>query len=138
VRRNLSKAVKDIAEIRISEDVAVPISKFPVLVDFVSQMNAKSKLRINAFGHAGDGNLHVNFLSMSGDESDYQLMESEIRILLEKAIHLGGTLSGEHGIGLAKQDYLTLEFDDATLNYMKRLKSVFDSQSLLNPGKIFI
>ncbi len=138
VRRNLSKAVKEIAEIRISEDVAVPISRFPVLVDFVSQMNARSSLRINAFGHAGDGNLHVNFLSMTGDESDYSLMEREIRILLEKAIELGGTLSGEHGIGLAKQDYLTLEFDDVTLSYMRRLKSIFDSHGLLNPGKIFV
>ncbi len=137
VRRNLSKAVKEMGKVRVSEDVAVPNSKFPILVEFVSKLNASSPLRINAFGHAGDGNLHVNFLSMSGAAEELASMDGAIEQLLKKALDLGGTLSGEHGIGLAKRGYLPLEFDGATLDYMKRVKSVFDPENLLNPGKIF-
>lgn len=137
IRRNLSKAVKEIAEVRISEDVAVPISQFPALVAFVSELNAGSSLRINSFGHAGDGNLHVNFLSMTGEDRDYQVMEQYIALILKKAIELGGTLSGEHGIGLAKRRFLALEFDENTLELMKAVKAVFDPGSVLNPGKIF-
>ena len=137
VRRNLSKATKAIASVRVSEDVAVPISKFPELVRFVDEMNRASSLRINSYGHAGDGNLHVNFLSMTGDDRDYELMEELIESLLKKAVDLGGTLSGEHGIGLAKRKYISFEFDLSTLDAMKKLKSCFDQDNLLNPGKIF-
>ena len=137
VRRNLSKAVTEMSTVRISEDVAVPISKFPLLVDFVAKLNKKSKLRINSFGHAGDGNLHVNFMGQDGSDKELREMEIEIEHLLHKAIELGGTLSGEHGIGLAKKKYLHLEFDNNCLDYMKRIKSVFDESAILNPNKIF-
>ena len=137
IRRNLSKAISDIAEIRISEDVAVPNSKFPELIAFVDKMNQNSELSINSFGHAGDGNLHVNFLSMTGKESDRELMEEQILLLLKKTIELGGTLSGEHGIGLTKKKYLHLEHDKSTILYMKLLKNIFNPDNLLNPGKIF-
>jgi glycolate oxidase subunit GlcD len=137
IRRNLSKAVKEIAKIRISEDVAVPNSKFPVLVDFVSKMNRDSELRINSFGHAGDGNLHVNFLGMTGNPKELNEIENLIEILLKKTIELGGTLTGEHGIGLAKKKYLNLEFNNSTLENMYKFKSIFDPNNLLNPDKIF-
>ena len=137
VRRNLSKAVQAIAKIRINEDVAVPISKFPTLVDYVAITNRTSPLRMNAFGHAGDGNLHVNFLGMSGEQSEMDLIEDEIVKLLEKTIALGGTLSGEHGIGLAKKRFLSMEFSEPTLNAMKKFKAIFDPTDLLNPDKIF-
>ncbi len=136
VRRNLSKAIKASAAIRISEDVAVPNTQFPVLVDFVAKMNLASPLRINAFGHAGDGNLHVNFLSSSGSEADKELIEQGILTLMKKTVELGGTLTGEHGIGLAKRAYLPLEFDPATLKAMQAIKQVFDPNSILNPGKL--
>ncbi len=138
IRRNLSKAVKEMSVVRISEDVAVPISKFPLLVDFVAELNKKSNLRINSFGHAGDGNLHVNFMGQTGSEEELQEIEIEIEHLLHKAIELGGTLSGEHGIGLAKKKYLHLEFDKNCLSYMKLVKSVFDESAILNPNKIFL
>lgn len=137
VRRNLSKAAKAIGKIRISEDIAVPISKFPEVVAFVAEMNKHSPLRINSFGHAGDGNLHVNFLSMSGSTEDRELIELEIDRLMAKTVELGGTVTGEHGIGLAKRKYLPLEFGKATIASMKMYKSVFDPAGLLNPGKIF-
>ncbi len=137
IRRNLSKASKQIAKIRISEDVAVPISKFPDLIEYVSNMNESSPLRINSFGHAGDGNLHVNFLSDDDSPARRELIENEIARLLKKTVELGGTLTGEHGIGLAKRRYLGLEFDAPTLDYMRKLKDVFDPAHLLNPGKIF-
>lgn len=137
IRRNLSKAVKEMGKIRVSEDVAVPNSKFPLLVEFVSRLNSSSPLRINSFGHAGDGNLHVNFLSMTGGAEDLKAMEANIKFLLKKALEMGGTLTGEHGIGLAKRRFLHWEFDSTTLGFMKEFKSIFDPDNLLNPGKIF-
>jgi len=137
IRRNISNAVKEIGQYRISEDVAVTNSKFPLLVDFVAKMNRNSPLRINTFGHAGDGNLHVNFISMTGTPDDLKMMEIEIERLLKKAVALGGTLTGEHGIGLAKREFLSLEFNLATLAFMRELKYLFDPENLLNPGKIF-
>jgi len=137
IRRNLSKAVKQISKIRISEDVAVPISKFPELVDYVFFMNDTSELRINSFGHAGDGNLHVNFMSEDDTPDGHELIEREIERLLNKTVELGGTLTGEHGIGLAKRKYLRLEFDGPTIQYMKTFKEIFDPAKILNPGKIF-
>ena len=137
IRRNLSKAIKAMAAYRVSEDVAVPNTKFPELVEFVGEMNRKSPLRINAFGHAGDGNLHVYFVSDTGSEADRRLIEKGVEQLMRKTIDLGGTLTGEHGVGLAKRRYLPLEFDPATLRAMRAIKGVFDPESLLNPGKLF-
>jgi glycolate oxidase len=137
VRRNISKAVKAMAKVRVSEDVAVPNTKFPVLVQFAADMNASSPLRINAFGHAGDGNLHVSFLSETGSEEDMKLIEDAVERLMRRTLELGGTLTGEHGIGLVKSRYLSWEFDPPTLNAMRALKEVFDPQGLLNPHKIF-
>jgi len=136
VRRNISKAVKAMAGLRISEDVAVPNSQFPVLVDFVSEMNRQSKLRINCFGHAGDGNLHVNFLAPADSEAERAEVEKWVDVLMLKTVALGGTLTGEHGIGLAKRQYLDLEFDPATLEAMRAIKDVFDPAKLFNPDKL--
>lgn len=138
VRRNLSKAIKAMATTRISEDIVVPISKFPDLVAFVSEMNNSSPLRINSFGHAGDGNLHVYFLGNEGTDAEQKEIEKQIERLLRKTIELGGTLTGEHGIGLAKRDYLHFEFDSPTLGFMKKFREVFDENQLFNPGKIFV
>ena len=137
VRRNVSNAIKEAVHAKISEDTVVPNSQIPTLVDFVAEMNRSGPLRINTFGHAGDGNIHVSFLSMIDTPEEQRLIEKGIETVLKKVIELGGTLTGEHGIGLAKNKYLTLEFDPATIDYMKRLKQVFDPDNILNPGKIF-
>ena len=136
VRRNISKAVKAMAGLRISEDVAVPNSRFPVLVDFVSEINLQSRLRINCFGHAGDGNLHVNFLAPTDSEAERAEVEKWVDVLMRKTVALGGTLTGEHGIGLAKRQHLGLEFDPATLGAMRAVKDVFDPARLFNPDKL--
>jgi glycolate oxidase len=137
IRRDISKAAAAAAKVKISEDVAVPNSKFPTLVEFVAEMNRTSPLRINSYGHAGDGNLHVNFLSMSGEKSEQALIDRAIEDLMRKTVELGGTLSGEHGIGMAKRQYMTLEFDPPTLAAMRSFKAIFDPENCLNPGKIF-
>jgi len=137
IRRNVSNAVKAMAKAKISEDVAVPNSQIPALVDLVAEINRISPLRINTFGHAGDGNIHISFLSMTGTDEELRMIDQGIETVLKKVIELGGTLTGEHGIGLAKSNYLHLEFDPTTLDYMKRLKQLFDPDNILNPGKIF-
>jgi glycolate oxidase len=137
VRRNVSKAIKEAALAKISEDTVVPNSQIPALVEFVEAMNRSSPLRINTFGHAGDGNIHVSFLSMTGTDEEMKLIKEGIETVLKKVVELGGTLTGEHGIGLAKRDYLHLEFDPVTLSYMKKIKQLFDPDNILNPGKIF-
>jgi glycolate oxidase len=136
VRRNLSKAIKEMAAYRISEDVVVPNSKFPALVDWVAELNQRSPLRINSFGHAGDGNLHVVFLAPDSSPQTMALIEAGVGELMRKTIQLGGTLTGEHGIGLAKKKYLSWEFDSHTLRLMRIIKSVFDADGRLNPDKL--
>ncbi len=138
IRRNLSKAVKASAREKISEDVAVPPSKLPELVNFVAQMTREYPLRINSYGHAGDGNLHVNFLVQQEDSDVKGFIDEGIRRLFQRTLELGGTLTGEHGIGLTKKEFLPLEFDPPTLQWMKGIKTVFDPVNLFNPGKMFI
>ncbi len=137
VRRNISHAMKALAKIRVSEDVAVPISKFPEIVDYVRQLNEESKIRINCYGHAGDGNLHVNLMGMKGTDSERKTIEKHIEQVMKKTIKLGGTISGEHGVGLAKKKYIGLEFDKSTILYMLKFKEIFDPANIFNPGKIF-
>lgn len=137
VRRSVSTAVRAISRYAVSEDVVVPISRFPDLVRFVAEMNATSPLRINSFGHAGDGNLHVYFISAEGSPADLALIDEGIARLMHKTLALGGTITGEHGIGLAKRQFLEAEFDAPTLAAMKKFKDIFDPNHLLNPDKLF-
>ena len=137
-RRNLSHAVKQAARSKTSEDVCVPPSKLPLLVAFVDEWRRHSTLRVNCYGHAGDGNLHVNFLGLTGSDREAGETADGIERLFGETLALGGTLSGEHGIGITKQDYIHLEFNEATLSFMKRLEKCLNSDNLLNPGKIFL
>jgi glycolate oxidase len=137
IRRNLSKAVKESARYKIAEDVCVPPSRLPELVKFVLELNREYPVRVNSYGHAGDGNLHVNFLVDDEKLVESGLIAEGIMRLFRKTLELGGTLTGEHGIGLTKKKYLGLEFDGATLNNMKLIKAAFDPKNLFNPGKMF-
>jgi glycolate oxidase subunit GlcD len=137
IRRNVSKAITDAAGARVSEDVAVPNSGFPALVEFVAAMNRAEPFKICCFGHAGDGNLHVNLLAEEAGEEALERLEPAVERLMEKTLELGGTLSGEHGIGLAKRKYLAREFDAATLGAMLAIKETLDPGDLFNPEKLF-
>jgi len=137
IRRNLSKAVKASAREKISEDVCVPPSKLPLLVDFVARLNSELPVRVNSYGHAGDGNLHVNFLTKDNDPDYGEVIDKKIAELFKMTLELGGTLTGEHGIGLTKREFLKLEFDPNTIIHMKNIKFAFDSMNLFNPGKLF-
>lgn len=137
LRRSLSPAVSAAAKMRVCEDICVPPSKFPDLVALVPEIGKKHELRTNSFGHAGDGNLHVYF--MTDDDSDETMLrlDAAAHELCEAAIRFDGTISGEHGIGVTKRAYLPLELSPETLQLMRRVKSAFDAGCLLNPGKIF-
>jgi glycolate oxidase len=134
-RREMSPAVRALSRHKVSEDVVVPRQRIADLLDQVERTSETTRIRTLTYGHAGDGNLHVNFLW--NDPSETAKVERSIEQLFRDVVAMGGTLSGEHGIGLAKAPYLHLEQSDALIDLQKRLKNVFDPKGLLNPGKIF-
>jgi glycolate oxidase len=116
--------------------VVVPRSKIPDLIDRCAAISEQSGIPMPAYGHAGDGNIHVNFL-WNDDEADKPRVHAAIEALFKETIALGGTLSGEHGIGILKAPYLPLEQSPGLIALQERVKALFDPQGILNPGKIF-
>jgi len=137
VRRELSPALKMITPIKFNHDVVVPKGRIPQLFTLVDGIKKAYRLRIPCFGHAGDGNIHVNIMVTPGDEDEMRRAHEAERALFEGVVALEGSISGEHGIGFAKAKYLPLELDAQTIAVMKRVKAAFDPEGLLNPGKIF-
>lgn len=135
-RRALSPALRSIAPGKINEDVVVPVSRIPDLVAGVQALAAQSQLPIVTFGHAGNGNLHVNILYHPDDAAETARAHAALPRLFDLVLSLGGTLSGEHGIGTAKRDYMTRAFDAPTLAAMHAVKSALDPDDILNPGKV--
>ena len=133
LRRAISPALKKLGRRRIADDIVVPRSKLPLFVKEVRNLSRNFGFRVACFGHAGDGNLHVNILFEKEDQR-VNLMREEI---LSLVLSLSGTLSGEHGIGLTKKAYLPWEISPRALSLMREVKKVFDPKGLLNPGKIF-
>ncbi|MFW6051412.1 MAG: FAD-binding oxidoreductase [Myxococcota bacterium] len=134
-RRDLSHALRRTAGNKLSEDVVVPRTRIPALLDHCAQLAETHGVRMPTYGHAGDGNLHVNFLW--DDPGQRPAVDRAIRGLLEKVVALGGTLTGEHGIGVLKAPYLPLEQAEPLIALQERLKRTFDPHGILNPGKIF-
>jgi glycolate oxidase len=134
-RRMLSKATRKLARHKLSEDVVVPRTRLVDLLDRADDLCAKASVRHLAYGHAADGNIHVNFLW--DDDSERPAVDQAIEGLMRATVELGGTLSGEHGIGVSKAPYLRLEQSEELINLQRRIKQVFDPKDLLNPGKIF-
>ena len=128
-------ALMDIRPFKISEDVAVPRGQLLEMIRAVRRIGEKYGFPTASYGHAGDGNLHVNFLFRSADERARG--DAAIDEAIETAIRLGGTISGEHGVGLAKRRFLPKEQGTAVVALQKRIKRAFDPDDLLNPGKIF-
>jgi glycolate oxidase len=134
-RRMLSKATRRLARHKLSEDVVVPRTRVAELLARAETIGIATGVRQLAYGHAGDGNLHVNFLW--NDDAERPAVERAIEMLMRTTIELGGTLSGEHGIGVSKAQYLGIEQSEDLITLQRDIKRVFDPKGLLNPGKIF-
>jgi glycolate oxidase len=133
-RKVMSRTIRSLARHKMSEDVVVPPAHLAALLDRVREIGDREKLRLPAYGHAGDGNLHVNFLW--DDDGERARVNRGIETLFEDVIALGGTLSGEHGLGTTKAPYLHLEQSDALIALQRRIKDAFDPAGILNPGKV--
>jgi glycolate oxidase len=135
VRRYLSVNLKAVHPFKLSEDIAVPRSKIPEMVARAKAIGARLGLVVATYGHAGDGNLHCNVLFDVAAERPR--VDQAVTEILQAAIALGGTITGEHGVGLSKRDFLELEQGRELVALQRRLKAVFDPLGILNPGKIF-
>ena len=134
-RRYLSLNLKQLHPLKLSEDIAVPRSKIPEMVARAKEIGARRGLVVATYGHAGDGNLHCNVLFDRPDERPR--VNEAVAEILRAAVDLGGTITGEHGVGLGKRDFLEYEQGPEVLALEKRLKDLFDPLGILNPGKIF-
>lgn len=136
-RRNAFSALARIKPTTILEDVTVPRSELAKMVKFINATAAKHRLLIGTFGHMGDGNLHPTFLTNEKDEEEMHRVEEALGAIVEETIRLGGTVTGEHGVGLAKKLFLRHQFGDASYGLLRLVKQSLDPKRLLNPGKIF-
>ncbi|MFN3543601.1 MAG: FAD-binding oxidoreductase [Thiobacillus sp.] len=135
-RKSLSHAVKQIAPLKINEDVVVPVSSLAEFVDFIDHTAAAHDLAVVSFGHAGNGNLHVNLMVHPDNADEMARARVALDAILTRVLALGGTLSGEHGIGTEKRRFVDREIDAPTLALMRAIKRQFDPLGLLNPGKL--
>ena len=136
-RRNVSLALMKLRPSKVNQDIVVPRSRMAELISFLDRLGKKHKLPIPAFGHAGDGNIHVNIMLDKSNPKEREGANAAVKELFRKIIEMGGTISGEHGIGLTKAPYVGMEISSPALELMSRLKKCFDPQGILNPGKIF-
>lgn len=136
-RKAVSAALVQIKPTKISEDATVPRSKVPEIIMKLQQIRDKYGINLVIFGHAGDGNLHPNIIADENDPEEMQRVEAAIEEIFQAAVALGGTLSGEHGIGILKAPFMHLEFGPHELGFMQRIKEALDPKGILNPGKIF-
>lgn len=136
-RRSAFAALARIRPTTILEDVTVPRSKLPDIVRFIERMAGDHGLEIATFGHFGDGNVHPTFLTDERDGAEMVKVEAAMEAIFEHTIQLGGTITGEHGVGLAKKRFLPDQFDEGSMGLMRLVKRALDPDGLLNPGKIF-
>jgi glycolate oxidase len=136
-RRSAFSALARIRPTTILEDVTVPRSHLAEIVSFVEEVAARHRLQIATFGHFGDGNVHPTILTDETDHEEMERVHLALGEIIAKTIALGGTITGEHGVGLAKKPFLAGQFDEASYALMKRVKKALDPGGLLNPGKIF-
>lgn len=135
-RKALSPALRSLAPGKINEDVVVPVSRIPELIAGVQGLSLNHALPIVCFGHAGSGNLHLNLMYDPSNADQSARAQTAMAQVFALTLSLGGTLSGEHGIGLAKREFMTLAIDTPTLATMRAIKTAFDPDGILNPGKL--
>lgn len=138
VRRAISPSLMKYGTLKINEDVVVPRSKVPELVAKIEEIGKKHNIFVANFGHAGDGNIHVNFVVNRDDPDEIARARQCVSETFQLSVALGGTISGEHGIGYVKSQYMHYAIDRPTLEILKGIKKVFDPNGILNPGKMFV
>ncbi|MDO8961814.1 MAG: FAD-linked oxidase C-terminal domain-containing protein [Methylophilus sp.] len=136
-RKALSPLLKDIAPKKINEDIAVPVSHLPELLTGLEKLSAQYQISNVNFGHAGNGNIHVNLLVNPDNAEEMQRAYACLDEVFSLVLSLQGTLSGEHGVGMAKRPFVSREIDATTMQLMKQVKLTFDPNNILNPGKLF-
>ncbi|KMY54028.1 FAD-binding protein [Bacillus sp. FJAT-27231] len=136
-RKMVSPAITQIGPTKISEDATVPRSQIPAMMERLKEIREKYQLNLVVFGHAGDGNLHPNIITDKRNIEEMKRVEDAVSEIFEAAVSLGGTLSGEHGIGTLKAPYMEMELGKDGLMMMKKIKQAWDPHNILNPGKIF-
>ncbi|WP_445083872.1 FAD-binding oxidoreductase [Candidatus Vondammii sp. HM_W22] len=134
-RKALSPALRNVAPKKINEDIVVPVSRIPDLIEELDQLSGETGIKIVNFGHAGNGNIHVNLLADSDDPDEMRRAHQCLDALFDLVLRLGGTLSGEHGVGLEKRDFIDREIDPVALRLMNDIRKQFDPAGILNPGK---
>lgn len=136
-RRSVSPALYELRPHKYGEDVTVPIHRLVELFDGVAALAAEHRLLHACYGHAGDGNVHVNLLYDPADADEAARAKTARAEIFRLTLSLGGTISGEHGVGIAKREFLPWEQSPAAIDLQKRLKRAFDPLGILNPGKVF-
>jgi glycolate oxidase len=136
-RRSAFSALARMKPTTILEDATVPRSELARMIRFIQETGARHSLEIATFGHFGDGNLHPTFLTNERDQAEMHRVELAMREIFAFALELGGTITGEHGVGLAKKAFLKGQMGEASYNLLRKLKATLDPDNLLNPGKIF-
>ncbi len=137
LRRSISPALRRVGAVKMNEDVVVPRSRLADMFDFLADLAARKRVTNVNFGHAGDGNVHVNFMLSGTDKDEYRRAEEAVEEVFRATVEMGGTITGEHGVGIVKSPFLEMEIGPMGISVMKRLKSCFDPNGILNPGKIF-
>lgn len=137
VRRLVSPSLRDVNPHKYNEDIVVPRSKVPVVIRQIEQIQQKYDIPIVNFGHAGDGNIHVNVMINKEVPGQEEKAQEAIKEIFQAALDLNGTMSGEHGVGLAKQPFIEMELNPAQIKAMQSIKLALDPNNILNPGKIF-
>jgi len=136
-RRKVSPALYHISPRKMGEDIVVPRNRIPQMLTSLRRLSEDTGIKIVNFGHAGDGNIHVNLMIDRSNEEEYRKAEALVREIFKLTLSLGGTISGEHGVGITKAPYIGMEIKKSELALMKGIKKLFDPKNILNPGKIF-
>jgi len=138
LRRSISPTLLQLGAVKLNEDIVVPRSRLADMFAFLSDLSVRKEVRIVNFGHAGDGNIHVNIMISGTDPDETRRAEEAVAEVFRKTVEMGGTISGEHGVGISKAPFLEMEVGPLGVAAMKRLKECFDPNGILNPGKIFL
>jgi glycolate oxidase len=137
VRRACSGAMFEMGDSKLNEDVVVPMAKYLPFARFLEALRKESGLPIPTFGHLGDGNLHVNIMYHRANPKESRAAERAVVRLMRTVVSMGGAISGEHGIGLAKTPFLRFQHSPAAIRAMQAVKRALDPRAILNPGKMF-